>query len=129
MTNNLKEIEEPSEGTKLGTYLRVLYCLGYGQGYEDGASKSEMNSNHNKDDYVARIYSDVSALINQKEKEARIDELEVLRQKDPHFFAVCGYHARGENKEFDDMLIANYKLSIYRGDRIKQLKEELKEVV
>ena len=120
MSNNLKEIEEPSEGTKLGTYLRVLYCLGYGQGYEDGASKSEMNSNHNKDDYVARIYSDILTLINQKEKEAEIRGLENLLDGSAEGatficesagIAVCDH---------------NWSLCNVVRDRIKQLKEELK---
>lgn len=120
MTNNLKEIEEPSEGTKLGTYLRVLYCLGYGQGYEDGASKSEMNSNHNKDDYVSRIYSDISTLINQKEKE-HIEKVEkcIPREKD----------SNGTLREQIFEVSYNQALQETR-DRIKQLKEELnKEVV
>jgi len=63
----------------------------------------------------------IKALITEQERLARIDELKKLKETRPHFFAVCGYHATGKNKELDNLLVDNYKISAYVAKRIEQL--------
>lgn len=71
------------------------------------------------------LMDELKTLFTEHSKEvdrlARIDEWQILAKKEPHFFAVCGYHARGIDKEKDDMLKANYRISSYRRDRLTQL--------
>lgn len=95
---------------------------------------------HNKDKWSNATYktfnlvAERSREIEQESKEkilalitqARIDELNKLKQTRIHFFSVCGYHATGENKEFDELLIDNYKISTYVQERIAELKGESK---
>ena len=81
---------------------------------------TELNSNHNKDDYVARIYSDILTLINQKEKEAEIRGLENLLDGSAEG-ATCICESAGLS-----VCDHNWSLCNVVRDRIKQLKEELK---